>query len=186
MYQGTPIFSDVARPYSYPVQSSGTVPSVTISRAFATSFGYVTLKPQNMFVATNLRCRTNYDNVGGVFASANSAAILARPFTPNAFTFTVQRGNSNDYSNQPMTQAEMASSGYRAGKIFPSPIAYGPRFTFKFSFTDTTGLFLLTATSGGTAVPLTIQMFLEGYHVPTELWPKFCLAFPEFAEVFTQ
>lgn len=184
MFQLTPIFSDVCRYYSYPVATSGTNPAVVIDQPFATSFGYVTLKPQNMFVAMALRCVTNYDNVGGVYATADSDAILAQPFAPNNFTVTVARGNNNDYSNQPMTQAEICSSGYRAGKVFPLPVAYGPRFTFKFSFTDTTGLFLLTATSAGEAVPLRIQMFLEGYHVPQEQWNKFCQIFPSFGQVF--
>ncbi len=184
MFQQTPTFPDVCRYYAYPVQQSGTQSFVQIATANSTGFGSINLKPQNYFIVTALRVTTNYDNVGGVFASANSDAILARPFVPNTFTVKIERGNSNNYSNQPMTQAEICSSGYRAGKCFPLPTAYGPRSNFNFTFTDLTGLYLLTATSQGTAVPLTIKMFLEGFHVPIESWSKFANLFPEFAEVF--
>lgn len=185
MFQQTPIFSDVARWFAYPVAQTGTQQNVLISVANSTQFGYITLKPQNYFVATALRCTTNYDNAGPVVATANSNAILPRSFVPNCFTVSIERMNGNKYSNNPMTQAEICSSGYWAGRsAFPLPVAYGPRSNFQFTFTDTTGLFLLTATSAGTAVPLRIKMFLEGYHVPIDKWSKFCNVFPQFAEVF--
>lgn len=182
MFQQSPIFSDVARYFAYPVAQSGAVSYVSITSAFGTQFGYVNTQPQNYFVATALRCSTNYDNAGGVYASAVSNAILARSFAPDAFTVRIERQNSNNYSNQPMTQAEICSSGYRAGKIFPFPIAYGPRSNFTFQFTDKTGLFLLTAADA--AISLQIKMFLEGYHVPIPQWPRFCSQFPQFKEVF--
>ncbi len=183
-FQQTPVFPDVCRYYSYPVQASGSLKYVLITAANGLGFGTINLKPQNYFVATALRCSTNYDNVGGVFASASSDAILARSFVPNTFTVKIERGDSNNYSNQPMTQAEICSSGYRAGKCFPLPVAYAPRSNLQFTFTDLTGLYLLTATSQGAAVPLTIKMFLEGFHVPIECWKKFTNLFPEFSEVF--
>lgn len=185
MFQQTPIFSDVARYFAYPVAQSGTVNSVSITVANSTQFGYITLKPQNYFIATALKCTTNYDNVGLVIATANSNAILPLAFVPNNFTLKIERQDGNNYSNKPMSQAEICSSGYWAGKsAFPLPCAYGPRSNFTFTFVDTTGLFLLTATSGGTAVPLNIKMFLEGYHVPIDQWARFCNVFPEFAAVF--
>lgn len=184
MFQQTPIFCDVCRYFSYPVAQSGVQKFVSIDQPNATEFGYVTLKPQNYFIATALRCVTNYDNVGGVFRTADSDAQLVRSFVPNNFTVKIERQNGNNYSNSPMTQAEICSSGYMAGKTFPLPVVYGPRSNFTFTFTDTTGLFLLDDLNEGEAVPLKIQMFLEGYHVPIQQWNRFCNLFPTFASVF--
>lgn len=184
MFQQTPIFCDVFRYYAYPVANSGTRKFVEISAANGTQFGYVTLKPQNYFVAMALKVVTNYDNVGGVITTADSDPTLVRSFVPNNFTVKVERQNGNNYSNQPMSQAEVCSSGVLAGKVFPLPVVYGPRSNFTFTFTDTTGLYLLDSVDEGEAVPLRIQMFLEGGHVPIDQWERFCNLFPEFAEVF--
>ena len=72
-----------------------------------------------------------------------------------------------------MTEEEIASSGYAAGKQLPIPVVYGPRFNFSFTFTDTTGLFLSTG-DGATAAPLEIDMFMEGYSVPVTQLGQFC------------
>lgn len=182
--QQTPVFCDVARYFAYPVKQTAAQNFVQITVAGGSQFGSITLKPQNYFVAYALTAFTNYDNVGGpIVSTANSSAILPRTFAPNNFTVKIERGNSNDYSNLPMPQAQACSSGYRAGKIFPYPVTYGPRSEFQFTFQDTTGLFL-QATVGGSAVPLNIYAYLVGYNVPMDKWDKFCRLYPDFANVF--
>ncbi len=184
MFNQIPIFSDVARPFSYPVQKSASVNAVTIAAAFGTDYGNVNLMPQNYFVFSHFGCVTNYDNAGPVLTTTDVTAsvIVAPPFVPDNFTVQIARGQNNVYSNQPLTQAEICSAGYLAGKQMPIPVVYGPRFNFQFTFTDTTGLFLLD--SDDAAIPLTIQMFMVGYNVPAELWPLFLNYFPALANVF--
>lgn len=183
--QQTPVFCDVAQPFHYPVKQTSAQNYVSITVAGGSQFGSVTLKPQTYFVATALTVFTNYDNVGGpIVSTANSVALLPRTFTPNNFTVLVDRGNSNKYSNVPVPQAQLFSAGYRAGKVFPYPIAYGPRSEFQFTFQDTSGLYLLTATSQGEAIPLNIYAYLCGYNVPIVRWEKFCRLYPDFAKVF--
>lgn len=181
--QQIPLFSDIARPFSYAVIQSP-LNYVTITVAGGTAIGSLTIQPQSYFVATAFTVFTNYDNVAPVFATANSNAILPRPFAPNNFTLKIDRGNNNKYSNDPMPQAMIASSGYRAGKVFPFPVVYGPRTNFQFTFQDTTGLFLLDALSEGEAVPMVIQAFLTGYKVPIDNWDRFTNIFPQFSTVF--
>lgn len=181
----TPIFCDVARFFAYPVKQTATQNAVTISTAGGSVLGSISLKPQVYFVAFGLTCFTNYDNVSPVAASADSDAILPGVFAPNNFTVTISRGLYNNYSNNPIPQAMLGASGYRAGKVFPYPVAYSPRSNFQFTFQDTTGLFLLDDTTDGQPVPLVIQMFLQGYNVPIEQWDKFCRIFPAFANVFS-
>jgi hypothetical protein len=183
-FQQTPIFCDVCRPFAYAVKQTSNQNYIQISQAGGSVFGSITLMPQNYFVATALRCVTNYDDVAPVVATADSDAILPRSFTPDNFTLKISRGNSNNYSNFPIPQSMIGSSGYRAGKIFPLPQVYGPRTNFQFQFQDTTQLFLLDALSEGAAIPLRIDMFLEGYNVPFTQWTKFCRIFPSFAAVF--
>lgn len=183
-YQQTPIFSDIAKPFYDPVRQSPLLNYCQISTAGTSITGNITTKPQCYRVATSLLCWTNYDDVAPVTKTANSNATLGRPFTPNNFTLTISRGSWNNFTNRTIPQAEICSSGYRAGKIFPNPITYSPRSNFLFTFQDTTGLFLLTATSEGTAVPLRIYCFLAGYDVPIENWPKFCRIYPQFYQVY--
>lgn len=185
MNQQLPIFSDVARWFSYPVLTQGANGTVKIPTAGGTGMGYVTLQPQSYFVFTNFRASTNYDNAvfdADVFGGGAAAPAGLIPPFPNNFTVSIFRGQNNTYSNLPMTQAEIASSGYAAGKQLPIPVVYGPRFNFSFTFTDSTGLFLSTG-DGATVLPLAIDMFMEGYSVPLTQWKKFLSYFPSFAAI---
>lgn len=184
MFQQTPIFADVARYYAYPVVKNQQFNYIEIAAANGSDFGQVTLMPDNYFVLTAFRCFTNYDNCGGILMNDNEdivgPVLVVPPFVPNNFTVQIARGQNNAYSNQPLTQAEICSSGYRAGKQLPIPVVYGPRFNFTFTFTDLTGLYL---ESGETSLPLRIQMWMEGYSVPQINWGRFCNYFPAFANV---
>ena len=188
MNQQLPIFCDVARWFSYAVSASAqTSALITIGAAGGTGYGYTTIMPQNYFVLTNFRASSNYDNAVssvGVFAGFGSTQAPAdlEPFIPNNFTVSIQRGQNNTYSNNPMTQADICSSGYSAGKQLPIPVVYGPRFNFAFTFTDLTGLFL-TEGDGSTVLPLEISMFMEGYSVPISQWAKFLNYFPSLKNV---
>jgi hypothetical protein len=182
-FQQIPIFSDVARRFDYPVVQSP-LDYCQILLPGGTAIGSVTMKPQYYTVVWGITVFTNYDNVAPVLATANSNAILGRPFVPNNFTVKLDRGNSNKYSNQPIPQAQICSAGYRAGKVFPYPVVYGPRSNIQFTFQDTTGLFLLTATSEGTAVPMKIQMFLLTHVVPIPDWDMFVSIYPCLAAIY--
>lgn len=183
-FQQVPIFSDVCRPYFYVVKQTPTQNNVQITVAGGSAQGSLTLKPDSYFLAYGFSVFTNYDNVAPVIATTTSNALLGRPFIANNFNCSIQRGNSNTYGNFPIPQAHLCGNGYRSGKLFPNPIVYGPRSNFFFTFQDTTGLFLLTALSGGTAVPLTIQMYLCGYNIPVTQWNKFAAVYPSFAKIF--
>lgn len=181
--QQTPIFSDVARFFAYPVKQSPNN-NVQINVAGGSAIGSVNFKQQFYFALFGIQVFTNYDNVGGpIVSTANSNAILPRCFAPNNFTVKLDRGNSNKYSNDPIPQAMLCSSGYFGGKVFPIPVVYGPRTNIQFTFQDLTNLYL-QATVGGAAVTLTIQMFLCGYDIPITQWDKFCAIFPEFANIY--
>jgi len=182
-FQQAPLFPDVCRPFSYAVKQTP-LNYVQIDTAGSSEQGSVTLQSQCYFMCCALTVWTNYDNVGPVIATADSVAALSTPFTPNNFTLKIQRDINNNYSNNPMPQAMIASSGYRAGKVFPIPVIYSPRSNLQFTFQDTTGLFLLDALSGGDPVPLQIRMFMVGYNIPVSQWNKFASSFPHFACVY--
>lgn len=174
-----PIFSDVAFPFFYPVlTASSNTNSVTISTANGTNKGYITLIDDCYFAHMAWGVWTNYDNAGGLAETAAvTATVLAGPpSTPNNFTVSIARGQNNTFSNTPLTQAELCSSGQFSGKQMPYPVIYGPATTFDFSFTDTTGLYLLT--SGDVAIPLQIQLWMIGYKIPETTWDKFLEYFP--------
>lgn len=176
-----PIFSDVARWFAYPVLTQGINGTVTIPTAGGTGYGYVTLRPDDFFVFTNFRASTNYDNFvsDGIYwhGGTPQAPATLLPFVPNNFLVELARGQNSTYSSDSMTQQEIASSGYTAGKQLPIPVVYGPRFNFAFTFTDTTGLFLSTG-DGSTPLALQINMYMEGYTVPISKWAKFLNSFP--------
>lgn len=185
-FQQLPCPSDVARPICYAVKQSPN-DFVLITAAGGSGVGTINTRPQSYFLGQSLVVFTNYDNVAPVIATANSDAILGRPFVPNNFTVKVRRESYNNYSNNlPIPQAMICSNGAYAGKVFPQPTAYSPRTNFEFTFQDTTQLFLFTATSGGTSVSLKIQMFFVGLDIPILQWPKFCALYPQFARVFVK
>ncbi len=187
-FSQVPIFSDIADLFYYPVlTNSANSDAVSISTANGTGNGYVTLVDQNYFLQTGWHAWTNYDNAGGVAETeAVTAAVLAGPpFVPNNFTVKVSRTQNNAYSNGvPLTQAELCSAGAYSGKQFPIPVLYGPSITWEFEFTDTTGLYLLTA--GDAAIPLQIKLFMVGYKVPVKNYGKFLEYFPGLRAEYPQ
>lgn len=179
-FQQTPVFSDVADWFAYPALTASQLTSIRIDAAGAGNKGYITLQPQHYFAHCAWAAVTNYDNVGGVFASADATAILSLPSTPNNFTVEIQRESSNNYSNAAMTQAELCSAGILSGKQMPLPVIYGPANTLSFQFTDLTGLFLLD--DDGESIPLDIQFWMIGYSIPQgqndDNWYRFLEFFP--------
>ncbi len=164
-----PVPSDVADWFAYPALTSASAVADTKTIAIATAGGnakgYITLQPEHYFLFTHFAAKTNYDNFGGVFKSANvAAAVIGSPSVPNTFLAEIQRGSSNNYTNLPLTQAEMCSGGSLSGKQNPYPVIYGPSVTISFNFTDLTGLLRLT--QAGAVVPLNIQLSMCGYSIP--------------------
>ncbi len=161
-YSQTPIFSDVADVYHYPAFASNRNKNISIATAFSTAKAYITIQPTHYFIFTHFAAMCDrYDNAGGVFASASSAAVIGQAKVPNNFLVEIQRGSANNYANTLLTQSEVCSSGQLSGK----QVLYGPSQTFSFTFTDLTGLFLLTQANA--AVPLTIQFWMCGYTLET-------------------
>lgn len=182
-----PIFSDVADLYFYPVQtSSANTDAVTISTANGGATGYLTLLDDSYFAHFGWSVWTNYDNAGGVAetAAVTTAILAGPPSTPNNFTVQIGRAQNNAFSNLPLTQAELCSAGILSGKQMPMPVIYGPNTTFDFTFTDTTGLYLLT--SGDVAIPLQIKLFMVGCRIPLTNFPRFLEYFPALRQVYAQ
>lgn len=179
-FQQTPLFSDVADWFAYPALTAAQQTSIRIDAAGGGNKGYITLQPQHYFAHCAFAAVTNYDNVGGVFATTAAAAVLALPSTPNTFSVEIQRASSNNYSNAAMTQAEVCSAGILSGKQVPLPVIYGPAVTLSFQFTDLTGLYLLDADAE--PVPLDIQFWMIGYSIPQgdndANWYRFLDFFP--------
>lgn len=179
-----PIFSDVADWFAYPALTAVNatdVNTITITAAGASNKGYITLQPQHYFAHCGWAAVTNYDNIAPSIRTTNVATTaLLRPPYPNNFTVEIQRGSSNNYSNKPLTQAELCSSGNLSGKQMPFPVIYAPAVTLSFQFTDLTGLFLLD--SDAVTIPLQIQLWMVGYSIPqgpdNENWLRFLHYFP--------
>ncbi len=178
----TPIFSDVADWFAYPALVGGGSKNISIAAAFGTAKAYITLQPDHYFLFCGFAAQTNYDNMAGVFASANSVALIGQPNVPNAFLLEIQRGSQNNYANNLLTQSEIASSGLLSGKQNPYPVIYGPAVTLSFQFTDLTGLQRLT--QAGAAVPLAIQLWMLGYSIPQSFDGKPDSNFKRFLEYF--
>jgi hypothetical protein len=177
MFSQVPVFADIGRQFWFPVTTQGTTDKITISTAFSTNSGTVELMPNQFFVFTAFRCWTNYDNYGMAVSTATVATpVVLRAFEPNNFNVMITQGGNSQFSQLPLSQAQIASSGYLAGKQLPIPSVYGPRETFRFDFTDTTGLKRLDGSNN--PIALEIQMFMEGLIVQTKDWPKFLNLFP--------
>ncbi len=181
-YSQTPIFSDVADWFSYPVLAQGQNKNIQPSAAFGTAKGYITFQPDHYFLCTGYAAKTNYDNFGGVFTSADVTSKIITPQVPNAFLVEMERGSSNNYSNTQLTQAEVCSSGSLSGKQAPFPVIYGPAVTVSFLFTDLTGFARLTEANA--AVPLVLQFWMLGYSIPQSFDGRDDSNFHRFLEYF--
>lgn len=164
--------------FDYPALNASKLPLIEIDTAGGNNQGYITLQPQHYFAFYAFAAQTNYDNAGGVFATADSTPILAMPTVPNNFLVSISRGSQNNYSNLDLTQGEICSSGMLSGKQNPFPIIYGPAVTLTFKFTDLTNLFLLDGDA--VAIPLQIRFWMKGYAIPQNRWKKFKEYFPGF------
>lgn len=162
-----PIPSDVVDWFAYPALTSASgqdTKNITIATAQGNAKAYITLQPEHYFMFCGFSAQTNYDNFGGVFASASSVGIIGQPSVPNTFLLEIQRSSDNNYSNIQLTQSEVCSSGMLSGKQNPIPVIYGPSVTLSFTFTDLTGLKRLTQANA--AVSLQIQFWMLGYSIP--------------------
>jgi len=175
--QQLPIFSDVADWFAFPVTTSGATRNITINAAGGTANGTIKLTNDNYFALCAWGCVTNYDNVAPEAATAAATTILpAPPTVPNNFTVAITRAGKTIYSNAPLTQAELCSSGYISGKQMPIPVIYAPSVTFDFVFTDLTQLFLLDGDDQ--PIPLSISLWMIGYKIRKSNWNLFTNYYP--------
>ncbi len=169
-YGQVPIPVDVADWFAYPALSNSTgveTEEIQIATAGGNAKAYVTLQSQHYFAFCGFACKTNYDNFGGIFASASAVAIIAQPNYPNNFELEIQRSSDNNYANTRLTQAEIGSSGLLSGKQNPYPVIYDGSITISFNLFDISGLGRLTQADA--SVPLNIQLWMIGYSIPESM-----------------
>lgn len=185
MFDQCPIFSEICEPFFYQAVTSGTSAAVTIPNANGTNKAYITLVNENYFAHTAWRAQSNYDNAGGVVDTESSSTAFTLPFEPNNFDVLIEREQSNVLMSSQVSQAQIASSGYRGGKQMPIPVVYSPNQTFNFTFTDLTGFFL-TLTNQSTAIALAIKFMAEGYHIRQEMWEEFLYFRPQLYQAYAR
>jgi hypothetical protein len=160
-----PVLSDVADLFWW--KTTKTIASNSPINSANVATDQVKLLPNAFFCFVAWRGSTNYDSVTQLRASIGagpaSATGLYPAAIPNNFEAMVKRNNRFSMMDQPMPQAALCSSGYRAGQQVPIPILYPPATTFNFTLFNTAETLFLNA--AGAAIDLRIDFGLFGYNV---------------------
>jgi hypothetical protein len=176
-----PVFSDIADLFTWKTIQTLTTNVVGTAGQFGTD--QVKTLDNSCFVFMAFRGWTNYDPAVQLRASVGAgpaAATAIFPATvPNNFSVKVKRNNRFDLfgSDNPIPQACIASTGYRAGQQVPIPIIYPPRTTFNFTIFNTAEVLFLNADA--TAKNLVVHFGLFGYNVLNDNMREFLGAWPE-------
>lgn len=161
-----PVLSDVADLFWW--KSTKTIASNVAATGANAGYDQVKLLPNSFFVFVAWRGSTNYDPMvefrASVGAGPAAATALYPAVVPNNFEALVKRNNRFNMMDQPMPQACLTSSGYRAGDQVPIPIIYPPATTFNFTLYNVAEVLFLNA--DGSAKDLRIDFGLFGYNVP--------------------
>ena len=159
-----PVLSDIADLFTWKVTK--TIASNVVGANSATD--QVKLLSNSFFCFVAWRGSTNYDSVTelrAVIGAGPAAATALYPAAvPNNFEALVKRNNRFNMMDQPMPQAALCSTGYRAGQQVPLPIIYPPATTFNFTLFNTAET-LLTAADQATPIDLRIDFGLFGYNI---------------------
>lgn len=175
-----PVLSDIADLFTWKTTQTLTTNVVGTSGQFGTD--QVKTLPNSYFVFCAFRGWTNYDGVVGmravIGAVAGAAATALYPANvPNNFEVMVKRNNRFAMMDQPMPQACIASTGYRAGQQVPYPVIYPPATTFNFTIYNTAPQLMVQA-DGSTAINLRVDFGMAGYNVLKENLPIFLGQWP--------
>ncbi len=163
-----PVVSDVADLFWW--KTRATLTSIVVNAVGQTWNDNVKTLPGSVFVFVAWRGCSSYDSVTqlraviGAPAGAAATALYPAP-VPNNFEVMVKRNNRFSMMDQPMPQAAIASTGYRAGCQLPFPIIYPPATTFNFTIYNTAPV-QLTLVDGATAINNVVDFGLFGYNVP--------------------
>ncbi len=163
-----PVVSDVADLFWWKTRQ--TLTSIVVGNAGQQASDVVKLLPNAFFVFVAFRGSSNYDSVtqlrAVIGAPAGAAATALYPVNvPNNFEVMVKRNNRFALMDEPMPQACIASTGYRAGNQLPFPIIYPPATTFNFTIYNTAPV-VLTQVDGTTTINNTVDFGMFGYNVP--------------------
>lgn len=175
-----PVVSDVADLFTWKTIQTLTTNVVGTSGQFGTD--QIKTLDNSCFVFVAFRGSTNYDPVqqlrAVVGAGPAAATALYPAAVPNNFEVMVKRNNRFQMMDQPMPQAAIASSGYRAGQQVPIPVIYPPNTTFNFTIYHTAEV-LFTQSNGSTAINLRVDFGLFGYNVLRSNMAEFLGQWPE-------
>ncbi len=161
-----PVLSDVADLFWW--KTTKTIASNSSVNNANVAYDQVKLLANSYFVFVAWRGSTNYDPTvelrASVGAGPAAATGLYGAVVPNNFEALVKRNNRFNMMDQPMPQAALSSSGYRAGQQVPIPVIYPCATTFNFTLFNTAETLFLNA--DGSAKDLRIDFGLFGYNVP--------------------
>ncbi len=161
-----PVLSDVADLFWW--KTTKTIASNSPVNNANIAYDQVKTLANSFFVFVAWRGSTNYDPMvqlrASVGAGPANATALYPAVVPNNFEALVKRNNRFNMMDQPMPQAALSSSGYRAGQQVPIPIIYPAATTFNFTLFNTAETLFLNA--DGSAKDLRIDFGLFGYNVP--------------------
>lgn len=163
-----PVISDVADLYTW--KTTQTLTSITVGAAGQFASDTVKTLSNSFFVFVAFRGCSSYDAAiqmrAVIGAPAGAAATAIYPCAvPNNFEVMVRRNNRFNMMDQPMPQAALCSTGYRAGQQVPIPVIYPPATTFNFTLFNTAPV-IFTAVDGTTAIGNRIDFGMFGYNVP--------------------
>lgn len=174
-----PVPSDVADLFWWKTRQ--TLTSITVGASGQLANDNIKTLNDKFFVFVGYRGSSNYDGavqmraIVGAPAGAAATAIYT-PVIPNNFEALVKRGKF-PMMDQPMPQAVICSTGYRAGMQIPFPIIYPPLTTFQITIYATAPV-LFTLVNGSTQKNLIVDFGLMGYNVPTNKLAAFLGEWP--------
>ncbi len=176
-----PVLSDVADLYWW--KTTQNLTSITLGAVGNYGTDQVKIKPDAFFVHCAWRGATNYDGAvqlrAVIGAGPAAATALYTPNVPNNFEVMVKRNNRFQMMDQPMPQAAICSTGYRAGQQVPIPIIYPPLTMFNFELWNVAPV-QFTLANQSTALNLRVDFGLFGYNVPKDNLGIFIGAWPEY------
>lgn len=174
-----PVVSDIADLFWWKATATIASNVATSNANLATS--QVKLLPNAFFCFVAWRGVTNYDPCVQLRASIGAGPAAATGLYPAAvpsnFEAMVRRNNRFMMMDQPMPQAALCSTGYRAGNQVPYPILYPPATTFNFELYNTAETLFLNA--DGSAKDMRIDFGLFGYNVLSTNLSIFLNSWPE-------
>lgn len=174
-----PVLADVGDLYWWKTRQ--TLTSITPGATGFKATDNIKTLADKYFVFVAWRGCSSYDGavqmraVVGAPAGAAATAIFT-PVVPNNFSVVVRRGKIQ-MMDQPMQQAQICSTGYRAGQQVPIPIIYPPLTSFQYTIFATAPV-LFTLVDGTTQKNIVVDFGMFGYNVPSNKLSLFLNEWP--------